>query len=658
MPHPPFSRRPARAARRAARALPRPVAAALLCLLALAGARAQSALLQEDFQAKFPAGWTVRTADSSSDGWRRGTALTLSSTDFPIPDHGTFLATNEDGCRSGGTPTCNKAGDLLLLPVLDFRGQPGVRLLADVFFLGAGYGGAVETAHLLASTDGASWTEVAPLPASGEGLAWRPFTADLSAWAGDSTVHLAFRYDDGGGWPYGLAVDDVQVLPVPERDAAALAVWLDGGGERPLWLAGPHTARVRLRNEGALPLDRLTLHLTLDGDTVAEWTPTGLALAPLDSVDLAFPGTLDVPASPALRELAVRVSRPDGLEDPRSSNDRVSWRFGAVAASQTTDRAVLVEHFTSTNCTPCAAENPGLQAAMNALPLPVLGLSHHLWWPSPTDPFHAAYPEGPLARATRYGIDRLPAARLDGRAMGALPDITPDLLAECAAQPSIWTLEPVLEPDGEGGWTARVTARTLAGHWLRRINLLAVISERFVPGPNPDDPLWANGETAFYDVVRAMLPDPGGVSLDGDTVAGASTTFSWSWSPGELPVDPEQLAFTVFLQEERTGAVLQAARALPAVSGTPSPERAAGLSVWPVPAGGPARVTLELPEAGTWRVDLVDATGRVRALSGERDWPAGRHALAVDAATLAPGPWLAVARSGERVITRRWLVLR
>ena len=55
---------------------------------------------------------------------------------------------------------------------------------------------------------------------------WQNISLDLSAYAGNSTVTIVFNYSDGGGWLYGIALDNITIessgfLTIEEIDGQA-----------------------------------------------------------------------------------------------------------------------------------------------------------------------------------------------------------------------------------------------------------------------------------------------------------------------------------------------------------------------------------------------------------------------------------------------------
>jgi subtilisin family serine protease len=72
--------------------------------------------------------------------------------------------------------------------------------------------------------------------------------------------------------------------------------------------------------------------------------------------------------------------------------------------------------------------------------------------------------------------------------------------------------------------------------------------------------------------------------------------------------------------------------------------------------GGTLRLEFTLPRAGAARIDLVDVRGRVVRPLLRATLPAGPHAFAPDAGTLAPGLYFVVLHAGDARATRRLIV--
>lgn len=176
-------------------------------------------VFSEDFEGgSFPAGWTQET-NASDGGWLVGSAASLSSASFPIADHTTIIATNDDECN------CDKSDDFFYTPSIDVSSLANPFLKFAVYYYELGYLGAVENLTVEVSTNGGtSWTVISDLGYETDG--WRTEFIDLSAYTGETDLMVGFRYNDDGGWVYGAAIDDIEIF---EADLTTVSVSLSSG---------------------------------------------------------------------------------------------------------------------------------------------------------------------------------------------------------------------------------------------------------------------------------------------------------------------------------------------------------------------------------------------------------------------------------------------
>gem|GEM_PF-2389442 len=149
-------------------------------------------VLHFDFETGAPAGSELI---DGACGWLFGNAG--GSSYFPIPDHGNYAYVNDDVCN----------GDMsdvwMILPPVDFTGinNPWMSFenvrRSDIF-------------TIKASTNGSTWNDVVTL-SSANISAWQEELIDLTAYANEPFVLIAFHYNDDSGWGYGWAVDDVMM---------------------------------------------------------------------------------------------------------------------------------------------------------------------------------------------------------------------------------------------------------------------------------------------------------------------------------------------------------------------------------------------------------------------------------------------------------------
>lgn len=175
-------------------------------------------LVFEDFEDNNANGFTQVT-QATDGGWLLGDAAALSSTSWSIPQGSVMAATNDDACD------CNKSADYFILPAQDLTAYSSVTLNADMYFEGNTYQGNTEVATVVVSTNGTLWTPVDTIAGS---TSWQNVSVNLDAYAGVSNLLVAFLYNDGSGWLYGWAVDNVLLTGVPASYSAYNYQWSNG----------------------------------------------------------------------------------------------------------------------------------------------------------------------------------------------------------------------------------------------------------------------------------------------------------------------------------------------------------------------------------------------------------------------------------------------
>jgi hypothetical protein len=153
---------------------------------------------------------------------------------------------------------------------------------------------------------------------------------------------------------------------------------------------------------------------------------------------------------------------------------------------------------------------------------------------------------------------------------------------------------------------------------------------------------------ATAGVLPEALPEPGNVS--GNT----------AWSLRGLPDGTYRVRVRALDAAFAAGPLAEATVTIGAVAAEPGAgDGARALSaVVPNPAAAAAAFTLTLDRAQAVTVAVYDALGRRVALLAEGELAAGPHALALDAAPLAPGAYVVRASGDGFALTRRLTVAR
>jgi len=167
-------------------------------------------LLNVDFESG--AGGFTALGNAGSNQFQLGDNADLTSAFWTTTGNtSTFAFSNDDDCN------CNKANDRLISPTFSLVGAYTTATLTfDHAF--SDVASTTETAEVQISTGGA-WTTILTLSNTSTEVANDAYstpwvnnnTVDISSYIGNANVQVRFRYDDGGNWSYGLAIDNVEV---------------------------------------------------------------------------------------------------------------------------------------------------------------------------------------------------------------------------------------------------------------------------------------------------------------------------------------------------------------------------------------------------------------------------------------------------------------
>ncbi len=175
---------------------------AVMAFLFVGFAASQTTFYTQDFEAGLPDGWTL------DGGWEYGVGGDLSSQYFDLTGNSTsFIAFNDDGL--GGSHSGGGRAESAPIDLTAVTGTAYMEFM--MYFQNGDWQGDDETIKVLASIDdGATWEELKNFNAAN----WEFVLLDMSQFAGE-TLKLAFDYDDGTGWNFGVGIDDISISDIP-----------------------------------------------------------------------------------------------------------------------------------------------------------------------------------------------------------------------------------------------------------------------------------------------------------------------------------------------------------------------------------------------------------------------------------------------------------
>ena len=625
---------------------------AALALSFAAFGQGQSQILTEDFNngTSMPTGWTQNT-QATDGGWKAGTSNALSSSYFSIPSTGSnIVATNDDDCN------CNKSADWLISAPIDLSGISSAHVNFKMYYFHASYQGAQENAAFLYSTDGSNWTTVQNITSGSSD--WQDMYFDISNATGNDSVWLAFRYGDGGGWNYGMAIEDLVVYVPYNYDFTTTSIDLypvQGLNNAPFTISG------EIQNIGGQTVNSLDINYQINNTgTVYTASLTNLNLAPFATYQFSHTTTW-TPSSTGTYTLEAWASNLDGTTDQNTSNDKLSKQIQVVPS--TVQRQVLVEEFTSSTCPPCATFNAQFTPIINANnPNSATGkinvVKYQMNWPSPgTDP---NYNQDGLGRRTYYGVSGVPNPFMDandGFSSQAQIDALYDI-------PALVVLSGVWTYDGN---SIQVTVdvdpkANLSGNLKLRI---AVVEKEIKVADFPGYPV-TNGESEFHFVMRKMLPNSNGINLGNLTANQTSSHYeSHMFTIGGVAQNNSNIWHTMddlevvaWIQDDSDKSILQSVTLTAQGIGIDELDAVANsINIYPNPANQVANIEVDLKNDANVLITLVNGMGQV-VVTEESNMLAGFNTNSIDVSNLAAGVYMLQLNIDGVSVTKRIAITR
>ena len=587
-------------------------------------AQGQSVIYSENFDNGIPSTWT-QTTNATDGGFLGGNSTSLSSQYFSFTNPGSnFVATNDDGCN------CDKSNEYLITDVIDLSGYSVMHATFKSFYYGATLQGATEVAEFLYSTNGgATWTSIGTLDPAGD---WETQWIDVTAACGNANVQFAFNYQDGGGWLYGLGIDDFALFAPYNFDVAMESL------NMPTTLGlnnAPFTFEGTLRNYGGATITSATINYSVNGGTPVTESLSGLSIAPYDTYTWTHTTAWN-PSTTGTYSVDFYALPINGTFDQNTSNDNLNVSIEVLTA--TADRVVLAEEFTSSTCGPCASFNPGYKQLLDANSANtetgrVTSVKYQMNWPSPgNDP---AYNQEAADRRVAYGISGVPDVVYSGSNIPtsqANIDIVKDV-------PSLANLSA--EWSATGNYIqCDATVNALADLGSNVVLHMAMIEKQI------NHSIQTNGETVFYHVFRKFMDGSNGHSMSNMTAGNtythyANSTISVNAAPAQGSFDfwigTSNMDVIVWLQNTTTGEVLQSAYGKYTTSGINEMDDVARfIAVYPNPSNEVAGIELDLIDRSDVTLNLVNSLGQTVYTSSE-SLDAGIQKIEVSTASLSAG---------------------
>ncbi|HOZ91097.1 MAG TPA: T9SS type A sorting domain-containing protein, partial [Bacteroidia bacterium] len=426
-----------------------------------------------------------------------------------------------------------------------------------------------------------------------------------------------------------------------------------------------------IKNYGSSTINSVKVNYSINGGAVASDSLTGISIAPLATYTFthSIPWTSTAPGAYTVNCYATEINGSNA--DQNNVNDSASKVLNILLSIE--QRIPLFEIFTGSTCPPCLPGNTNFHGIVDTIDQNnFVSLKYQQNFPGTGDPYTTV--ESTNRRSTYYGINSIPRMENDGGWDGNANSFTYALYQDARAVPASFILNGTFTSDTiNRTYSAKIKYSPLFNSTSTRLNV--VIAEK-----TTSLNVKTNGETAFFHVMKKMLPDETGTLLPSMT-AGTwdSTTITYSFNGNyRLPTNGQaaniidnsfehsveefaDLTMMGWLQaDDGTKQVFQAANFVEEmITGIYSMNKSVNsILIYPNPAKEVASVEIMLTASEKLSLKLMDAEGRtleIKQVNGQT----GINKAQFDVSQLAAGYYhIAVSDAKNNSFVRRIVVVK
>ncbi len=434
---------------------------------------------------------------------------------------------------------------------------------------------------------------------------------------------------------------------------------------------GPFTVTGEFRNLGSSLLSDYDLVYQVNSDAPVVQNVTGKAIGSF-STETYSHGIAWTPPSSGEYTIRTWVTNPNGGTDPDQSDDTASITINVVDTF--IQRKPLYEIFTSSTCPPCRPGNENFHNVVAGKDDEYVAIKYQQNFPGSGDPY--ATTEA-VNRRNAYGVNTIPRMELDGGWDQNASRFTSALHDEYRAVPSFLNINATYDVDTTGSKLVTIDIDIDVVEDLD--NSLYRLFVAIVEGDTYEN-VKNNGESEFIDVMKKMLPDEQGSiisqPLNAGTTISEDLTFTFN-GDFRLPNDGQtanrinhaiehsveefaDLKVAVWVQNRLVGDVLQAEWAENISDYTSTEERNIenmNVRVYPNPASDVVNVSYFLQDRQDVEISLSNAMGSVIETSATSS-NMGNNSAMINTSDLSNGVYFINLKSGEDVITKKFMIAR
>ena len=348
------------------------------------------------------------------------------------------------------------------------------------------------TLGIATSSDGGStwhdgWTQ-----SYGSSSVWSVTQNITTADMGNSSVKFCIYYTGNSYNINDWYFDDIEIFSLENLDLSMNSIDVN-----PVLGAGTVDIKATVQNKGVETINQFKMSYQFDNEApVEEVFDMTLASLATQQVTFAVPATL----FPGSYALSVNILEVNGGTDDDLSNNTLNKEISVALGS--TQKIVMIEHFSSSTCGPCVSVNTGMGNLTNANPGKFTYTKYQMNWPGNGDPYYTA--EGGVRRQF-YSVNAVPNVCLEGVNLGATT-VTQAQLDNAYNTPSFGDVRGSFNVSGN---TITVKVDFMSYYDMTVEKALVTVNEKIT-----HNNVGSNGETEFHHVFMKFLTSTSGNALN------------------------------------------------------------------------------------------------------------------------------------------------
>ena len=408
-------------------------------------------------------------------------------------------------------------------PAVDLTGISSVRMLFKHCL--ERYPGTNRIGVATSIDDGATWHEAWAQDFTDDGQ--YVFDGDIvTSDMGHNAVRFCIFYQGNTYYLYNWYFDDIEIFTMENLDLGIK------GPTFPSFVdAGNVEMGMRLFNYGVTAVNSVEASYQVDGqEAVVETFNVGINSMEDGTITFATPASL----APGTHNIALTINKVNGVADDDASNNTLSQTLSVALGS--VQRIPMIEHFSSSTCTPCVQVNQAMATLTANNPGKYTYTKYPMSWPAYGDPY---YTEEGGVRKLYYGCSAVPQLILDGENIG-YTSVSQQNLDHHYETPAFADIRGTFTVNGT---TISVTTDIMSYVNMDNARVYVAVNEKTTTGNVGD-----NGETEFHHIMMKMLPDAEGTRISINAGEYQRLEFSFDLSTTHVE-EMDDLEVAVWLQE-------------------------------------------------------------------------------------------------------------